>query len=220
MSAPNKSSEKFFVRWSRRKLAAADRAGEEIPKKQVNEQSSNHETATTSSPTAASDGEAPTFDPASLPPIESINAASDLRAFLAPGVPVELTRAALRRAWVTDPTIRDFVGIAENQWDFAKPDGVPGFGSLDFTSDLRRIVSELCRDAAGAAQGPENLGQSLGRGNAAVGTTAAQSIDVPAGQAKPAPSQGGHQLPATPTDTTESALERPTIRKHGRALPS
>ena len=66
-----------------------------------------------------------------LPPIESITAATDIRAFLAPGVPEELTRAALRRVWVTDPTIRDFVGLAENQWDFTNPDGVPGFGSLE-----------------------------------------------------------------------------------------
>jgi hypothetical protein len=29
-----------------------------------------------------------------------------------------------------DPAIKDFVGISENEWDFNKPDGVPGFGSL------------------------------------------------------------------------------------------
>ena len=76
---------------------------------------------------AQSEADPPAFDPATLPPIESITATSDIRAFLAPGVPEELTRAALRRVWVTDPMIRDFVGIAENQWDFTKPDSVPGF---------------------------------------------------------------------------------------------
>jgi hypothetical protein len=78
-----------------------------------------------------------------LPPIESITAESDIRAFLAPGVPEELSRAALRRAWVIDPTIRDFVGIAENQWDFTRPDDVPGFGSLEVTAELRRMVDRL-----------------------------------------------------------------------------
>jgi Protein of unknown function (DUF3306) len=53
-----------------------------------------------------------------LPPIESIDAASDIRCFLTPDVPVELTRAALRRAWVADPAIRDFVGVSENSSDF------------------------------------------------------------------------------------------------------
>ena len=70
------------------------------------------------------------FDAANLPPIESIGAASDIRPFLAPGVPADLTRAALRRAWSTDPAIRDFIGLSENSWDFNAPDGVPGFGSL------------------------------------------------------------------------------------------
>src|SRR5215472_12372094 len=70
------------------------------------------------------------FDAATLPPIESIGAASDIRPFLAPGVPVDLTRAALHRAWSTDPAIRDFIGLSENSWDFNAQDGVPGFGSL------------------------------------------------------------------------------------------
>ena len=90
----------------------------------------------------------PVFDPASLPPIESITAASNISAFLGPGVPEEMTRAALRRAWATDPTIRDFVGLAENQWDFTKPDGVPGFGALELTPQLRRMVARLVGDAA------------------------------------------------------------------------
>jgi hypothetical protein len=67
---------------------------------------------------------------ANLPPIGSIGAGSDIRPFLAPGVPAHLTRAALRRAWSTDPAIRDFIGLSENSWDFNAPDGVPGFGSL------------------------------------------------------------------------------------------
>jgi hypothetical protein len=29
-----------------------------------------------------------------------------------------------------DPAIKDFVGMSENEWDFNKPDGIPGFGSL------------------------------------------------------------------------------------------
>ena len=37
------------------------------------------------------------------------------------GVPAELTRAALRRVWAADPTIRDFVGLADYAWDFNAP---------------------------------------------------------------------------------------------------
>jgi hypothetical protein len=72
----------------------------------------------------------PAFDPSSLPSIESIVADSDIRPFLEPLVPADLTRAALRRAWNSDPTIRDFVGIADNQWDFNDQTAIPGFGPL------------------------------------------------------------------------------------------
>jgi hypothetical protein len=71
------------------------------------------------------------FDPTSLPSIEAITADTDVVAFLQANVPKELTRAALRRAWATDPAIRDFIGVAENQWDFNDPDGIPGFGPLN-----------------------------------------------------------------------------------------
>jgi len=143
MSEPEKSLEKFLERWSRRKLAAAEQAAAKAPDTPDVAEPGQQESAEAKEPAAASAAAPQKFDPASLPSIESISAASDIRAFLAPGVPVELTRAALRRVWVTDPTIRDFIGIAENQWDFTKPDGVPGFGTLEMTQDLRRMVSEL-----------------------------------------------------------------------------
>jgi hypothetical protein len=77
-----------------------------------------------------------------LPPIETISAGSDIRPFLAAGVPADLTRAALRRAWSADPAIRDFIGLSENSWDFNAPGGVPGFGSLT-TEDARRIMERV-----------------------------------------------------------------------------
>ena len=52
-----------------------------------------------------------------LPSIDSLAVGRDIRAFLQPRVPAELTEAALRRAWTILPTIRDFIGIAENEWD-------------------------------------------------------------------------------------------------------
>ena len=94
---------------------------------------------------------------ASLPPLESITAESDIRAFLAPGVPPELTRAALRRAWAADPKIRDFVGLAEYDWDFNTPGAMAGFGPLEMTDELR---------ASGRADGrpqPRRCGPGAGR---------------------------------------------------------
>jgi hypothetical protein len=78
-----------------------------------------------------------------LPPIHSIDAGTDIRAFLRVGVPVEVTRAALRRAWASDPAVRDFIGIAESQWDFTDPASMPGFGPLRQTDDVPQLVAQV-----------------------------------------------------------------------------
>jgi hypothetical protein len=147
MSDPKDSTENFMQRWSRRKRAAKTPTPEDAAPPRSERRGANVD----SLPSASADGapDLPAFDPTTLPPIESITATSDVRAFLARGVPEELTRAALRHAWMIDPTIRDFVGPAENQWDFTKPEEVPGFGSLELTAELRRIVASLFGDAAG-----------------------------------------------------------------------
>lgn len=130
------SIEGFLSRWSRRKRG---------PKR---------------CPDVAAADNPPAFDPASLPSIESIQAANDVRAFLAPGVPLNLARTALRRAWVTDPTIRDFIGIADNQWDFTKPDSIAGFGPLDITPDLQRLISDLLGEDPQRGPAPQHDSQT------------------------------------------------------------
>jgi hypothetical protein len=57
-------------------------------------------------------------------------------------VPAELTRAALRRTWTSDPAIRDFVGIAENQWDFNDPNAIPGFCPLLATENVPAVLTQ------------------------------------------------------------------------------
>ena len=66
-----------------------------------------------------------------------------MRDFLRAGVPADLTRAALRRAWSADPAIRDFIGLAENAWDFTDPNAMPGFGPLEATDDVRQMVEQI-----------------------------------------------------------------------------
>ena len=90
------------------------------------------------------------FDIASLPPIESIDADTDVTAFLRPGVPPDLTRAALRRAWSTDPAIRDFVGLVEN-----------GVG-LQRSERHARLRADRARRSRAAAA-PRAIGRTAGR---------------------------------------------------------
>src|SRR5260370_1723662 len=113
--------ESFLARWSRRKRNVAAQADAE-----KNPPPSAAEIA---KPVSPATGEAP--PPIPLPLIESIESGSDITAFLAPGVPLELTRAALRRAWTADPAIRDFITLSQNTWHFNAPRRVPGFGSFD-----------------------------------------------------------------------------------------
>jgi len=138
--------EKFLDRWSRRKREAADE-----PAPVAAEDAGVPPPATESKEAVA---EVP-FEPASLPPIESINAESDIRAFLKPGVPPDLSRAALRRAWSADPAIRDFIGLVENGWDFNDPNGIPGFGPInagDVANLLSRVIGVPHSDTAGIQQ--------------------------------------------------------------------
>ncbi|MCA6109383.1 DUF3306 domain-containing protein [Bradyrhizobium cenepequi] len=107
------------------------------------------------------------FDLASLPSIESIAAETDIRAFLHSSVPAELTRLALRRAWASDPAIRDFIGIAENQWDFNDPDAMPGFGPLRASDNLPGPLQQalgngerLAEETLAALPAPREQGQS------------------------------------------------------------
>ena len=116
------------------------------------------------------------FDPASLPPIESIVADSDIRQFLHEGVPPELRRAALRSAWSADPAIRDFVGIAENQWNFNDHHGIPGFGPLEAPDLAARALGSLTNVAQDIPQDAESPDQAAPQGNDALeaaGSTAA-----------------------------------------------
>jgi len=148
MSDPEDRAENFLQRWSRRKRMAEPHARDEGDQTE----STNAETEPPADALAQDKPDLPAFDPATLPPIESITATTDIRAFLAPGVPEELTRAALRRMWVADPAIRDFIGLAENQWDFTKPDSVPGFGTLELTPELRRMLARLLGGSPRASQ--------------------------------------------------------------------
>ncbi len=137
--------ENVFLRWSRRKREAAESANE--PKQSDGEARAKSGDAPGAQNAAA--GRTAAFDLAMLPSIESITAETDIRSFLAPSVPPALMRAALRRVWTTDLKIRDFVGLADYDWDFNAPGSMAGFGSLESTDALRRQVADLIgRDAA------------------------------------------------------------------------
>src|SRR5262249_41916990 len=131
--------EGFLARWSRRKhTAACERGPVASPSKHADAQPQ-------AGMASAAPQREPVVDLAELPASEATEADSDIRAFLAPGVPATLVRAALRQAWSADAAIRDFIGLSENAWDFTAPDGVLGFGSLA-AEDAQRLLALLQLD--------------------------------------------------------------------------
>src|SRR6266481_3791358 len=133
--------ENFIARWSRRKRNAAEEAKPATSTNVGEEPRAGSDPAPVLS--GASESSEAAFDLTKLPPIETITADTDIRAFLAPGVPAELTRAALRRAWSADPKIRDFIGLSENSWDFNDPGAMHGFGPLELTEEIRQEIARM-----------------------------------------------------------------------------
>jgi len=225
------SEEDFLKRWSRRKR--------EVAKDESRRMRAPDAAAQTPAPVSEKP-ELP-FDPASLPSLESITELTDIKAFLREGVPADLTRAALRRVWTADSTIRDFVGLAENAWDFTDPRAMPGFGPLEATEDVRRliarVVSEIGRsaEAAGseAAATRAEIEENSNHSNAIIDEmakadpppqeqpkqiTAEKSGNIPVNQVLP---QGNKEDAASQHDPAE-AQEKPkqiSHRGHGGALP-
>ena len=174
-------SEKFLDRWSRRKRKAADEPAPVAAK---------DPTAAPMPPVAGANAPAAEvpFDPASLPPIESISANSDIRAFLQVGVPPDLSRAALRRAWSADPAIRDFIGLVENGGDFNDPNGIPGFGPIN-AGDVANLLARVIGAPPAEADAPRQVvaAQDNSEQNPPPAVDSKQPPQLP--QDQPAPNQ-------------------------------
>jgi Protein of unknown function (DUF3306) len=192
-------SDGFLTRWSHRKLGAA--AATETKSSATSPQADSADAAGAATdtlsgncaglPGAAAEPAGPRFDPLSVPSLESITADTDIRGFLAAGVPSELARAALRRAWTADPKIRNFVGLADYDWDFNAPGAMAGFGPLEVTDELRRVAVQVI-------SGMPVQDQTSG-------------IDPASGQDMSEPAHGPPARPTGVTDDPGIAQKAPTV---------
>lgn len=205
------SEEEFLARWSRRK-----RESQAEPAKPA--------VAQPAPPPEASEGEAE-FDLSSLPSLDEINAATDITAFLGKKIPRDLSRAALRRAWATDPAIRDFVGLAENAWDFNDPTAMPGFGPLDCSSEeLAALVDRIVGGVREAVQSlPEAAIETGDVSGPLPQADVITSLDATKDATEPLDESEHLVIPAAvqPMLTERSAESAEPIRprSHGGALP-
>lgn len=212
------SDEEFLKRWSRRKQEV--REGEQKAAAPAPLQAESA-AATTAVPIE------PEIDLSKLPSLDSITAATDITDFLRKGIPAELSRAALRRAWAADPAIRDFVGLAENAWDFTDPNAIPGFGALQGTPEqIGAMVERVMGSARDSAE--KIAGELSGK---------EQEPEKPAGQqrisaAEPSPDAGAVVAQQADEKEETTAATQPGAsdeegnvmpvrrRTHGGALPS
>jgi hypothetical protein len=208
--------EGFLARWSRRKRSAALKARE----REERGRAATRTPAETPAAPAPPEPEPAPVDPAALPPIESIGAETDIRAFLAAGVPAELKRAALRKAWSADPAISGFVGLSENSWDFNAPDGVPGFGPLS-AEDVRRLAQRLVgegTDAEPAEPSPAERSAATESGGAAAEQRLRGDLDPSLGAIGAAPGDEPRAT-APPVEIREGECCPIVPRRRGGALP-
>ena len=158
----SEEDEAFLARWSKRKAQARARPDSgELPSETPQEPAGLQ-------PAGAQDNEADEIAFEDLPPIDSIDASTDLTPWLRKKIPEAWKQAALSRVWATDPAISQFIGISENAWDWNVPDGVPGFGPLRATDDVvqllaqamgqtpRRVIAELEEAVAGISDVPQS----------------------------------------------------------------
>ena len=170
-------------------------------------------------------------DLASLPSIEAIAGDTDVRGFLQSGVPAELTRAALRRAWTSDPAIRDFVGIAENQWDFNDPNAIPGFCPLPATENVSAVLTQALGMRDERAEMISDMLASVDRSlPAATGHERADpdQSDRQTFDASPSNNDGVRGVPDDGSEEDKATKNNPfakgdglpqNYRSHGSALP-
>jgi len=232
-------AENFVARWSRLKRDTAKQTKDKTPADAPGPKpgaAADEQGAEGALPAADALTE-PAFDPASLPSIESITGSSDIRAFLQKGVPAELTKAALRRVWTTDPAIRDFIGIAENQWDFTDPTAMPGFGPLEATDNVRELVAQAmgklgqALDPSAQATGPSDQGiaSTSAASSEASPKELSQVTGMPVGNEPEAQDRSAANSIEVQTSSVDVATQHddepaqdgalPSRRTHGRALP-
>ena len=245
MTDRDNSSKGFLERWSRKKIEGEREASDPSAEARATDVSLPDEPGAPQRSAAdvvkapVEAAPKPEFDLASLPLIDSITAVTDIRAFLGPGVPKELARAALRRAWSADPAVRDFKGLAENDWDFTDPTAMPGFGALPEGTDITKLVGQIFGDE----EKPTEADIGAGKPADPQASPVAKEIAAPDSRADVALSEGPpksdpQNISASERQVAQSNLvqrdnntashnsipgddseERTRRRQHGTALP-
>src|SRR6516165_7355753 len=180
----DRERENFLTRWSSRKRASRTPSVPQDAEQAPRDASSTIEDGAIDK--TAREGDAqdkPPFDVAQLPSIDSIGPETDIAGFLRKEVPPELTRAALRRAWTSDPAIKNFVGLVENGWDFNDPSAMSGFGPIS-AEEVARLAGKVIEALPKAAPEDQTKEVSVSEKKSQAASTSA----LPTGPLEASPS--------------------------------
>jgi Protein of unknown function (DUF3306) len=216
----------FLARWTRRKQEA------KAAPAQTPDAPQEAPSATPATPQAAG-AEAMELP---LPSLDDVVAGGDVSVFLQAHVPESLRNAALRKLWTTDPAIRDFIEMADYQWNFNDPDSIPGWSStlpgVDVQALARRIFGEAepkaeAEEPAIVADAPPVEAAAEGGDIAAAESppAAIQTIEANGGMAAdPLPAAPVHPAADEDCAVQNTAAESYTYvgarKRHGGALPT
>jgi len=206
----------FLGRWSRRKRAALAEPHAPAPAPAPpGEPLPAHVPVPQSTPAA--------FDPGTLPPVDTLTAASEIRDFLRDGVPAALRQAALRRVWALDPAIAGFIGPADYAWDFNAPDGMAGFAQ-SMPADLGRMLAQAIGLEEPANAAADRPGEALATPADALAPAAETPLVVAVEVEPPGAAAAGAVLRAQAEPGSDAATPAEigfsgTPRRHGAATP-
>jgi Protein of unknown function (DUF3306) len=165
-----------------------------------------------------------------LPSLDDILPGSDMSVFFQKHVPEALRAAALRKLWITDPDIKDFIEMADYQWDFTKPDSIPGWSSTVEGVDLKAMLEKIFSGAIKKEPEPEaqNVHNEPAVEENAAPADSFERKEMTVSEANSEPSLPLETL-VSPTISENGAVQKITYessiydvvpKRHGGALPT
>jgi Protein of unknown function (DUF3306) len=210
-------SENIFARWSRLKRELEEKRAEKALKKD-----NPARLAPKTEERAAPPETELVKETVDLPSVDSITTGSQVGAFLKSGVPAELARTALRRAWSSEPAIRDFIGLSENAWDFNAPAGVPGFGALK-AEEVVELLSQAFGERSESSSLPASESPPAEESSALANVREPETevLEPETGAPKQIVEPGDQSAQGQPQESVslDPGEHKPPSRRHGRALP-
>jgi len=184
----------FLSRWSARKAEARAKEAAE---------------PAAPAPAAQEPQELPAaVEPGALPSVEDLTEDSDYTVFLRKGVPDAMRKAALRKLWVTEPSVVNYRPLVEYAWH----DNEPGFGPLLPTDNVEEMLKRIFGGSPDPVPDPESTEGVAETKTDAAETSVLSAPDAPADM----PVETG--LPKD-EPAAEAVADMPR-RRHGGALPS